>query len=117
MTGPRRSKFQPSDGPSGVGVRLNYTFGQESQRGAELANPMFALLDAVREAGSIHDAARALGCSYRFLWGALRNWEVVLGEPLIVWARGHRARLTEFAERLLWAERRARARMQPHIEA
>jgi putative molybdopterin biosynthesis protein len=41
----------------------------------------------------------------------------MLGEPLIIWSQGHRARPTQFAERLLWAERRARTRLQPHIEA
>ena len=116
MGGPRRAR-QPRPGvPPRAEVQLSYSFGEASQRGAEIGNPMFTLLDAVREAGSIHHAAEALGCSYRFLWGALHEWEAVLGEPLILWARGHRARLTEFAERLLWAERRARARMQPHIE-
>ena len=38
-------------------------------------------------------------------------------EPLITWSQGQKARPTQFAERLLWAERRARTRMQPHIEA
>jgi putative molybdopterin biosynthesis protein len=40
-----------------------------------------------------------------------------LGEPLIIWSQGQRARPTQFAQRLLWAERRARTRMRPHIEA
>jgi hypothetical protein len=31
--------------------------------------------------------------------------------------RGQPARLTPFAERLLWSERRARARIQPHLAA
>jgi putative molybdopterin biosynthesis protein len=41
----------------------------------------------------------------------------VLGEPLVHWVQGQPARLTPFAERLLWAEKRARARLVPHIEA
>jgi hypothetical protein len=41
----------------------------------------------------------------------------VLGQPLVSWSQGQPARLTPFADRLLWAETRARARLTPHIEA
>jgi len=102
---------------SALGLHLRYAFEPGEQRGATLGNPLFDLLTAVLEAGSIRHAAQSLGCSYRYLWGSLRKWEQMLGEPLIIWSQGQRARPTQFAERLLWAERRARTRMQPHIEA
>ena len=105
----------PSASP--LGVQLHYEFSADEQRGADLGNPLFDLLAAVLEGGSIRHAALALGCSYRHAWGALKDWEQRLGEPLVVWSQGQRARPTLFAERLLWAERRARARMRPHIEA
>lgn len=98
-------------------VRLQYEFSPAAQRGAELGNPVVELLVAVREAGSIAQAATALGCSYRHIWGALRRWETTFGEPLVSWTQGQPARLTPFGERLLWAELRARKRMQPHIDA
>src|SRR5580700_5436006 len=100
-----------------LGLHLRYAFEPGEQRGATLGNPLFELLGAVLELGSIRHAAQSLGCSYRYLWGSLRKWEQRLGEPLIIWSQGQRARPTQFAERLLWAERRARTRMQPHIEA
>lgn len=99
------------------GVHLEYGFGRDGQQGADLHNPLFELLAALREHGSIQHAARALGASYRHVWGALKRWEDELGEPLVTWAQGQPARLTPFAERLLWAEKRARARLVPHIEA
>src|SRR5579863_4170471 len=102
---------------SPLGLHLRFAFEPGEQRGASLSNPLFDLLAAVLDGGSIRHAAQALGCSYRYVWGSLRKWEETLGEPLIVWAQGQRARPTQFAERLLWAERRARTRMQPHIEA
>lgn len=102
---------------SSLGLHLRYAFEPGEQRGATLGNPLFDLLAAVLQLGSIRHAAQSLGCSYRYLWGSLRKWEQVLGEPLIIWSQGQRARPTQFAERLLWAERRARTRMQPHIEA
>jgi putative molybdopterin biosynthesis protein len=80
-------------------------------------NPLFELLSAVAEHGSIQHAARALGASYRHVWGACKQWEAALGEPLVHWVQGQPARLTPFAERLLWAEKRARSRLVPHIEA
>ena len=103
--------------PHDVRLHLRYTFERGEQRGAELGNPLFELLAAVVEAGSIRHAAQVLGTSYRYVWGSLRKWEKTLGEPLISWSQGRKARPTPFAERLLWAERRARTRMQPHIEA
>jgi len=102
---------------SALGLHLRYGFEPGEQRGATLGNPLFDLLTAVLEVGSIRQAAQELGCSYRYLWGTLRKWEQMLGEPLLIWSQGQRARPTQFAERLLWAERRARTRMQPHIEA
>ncbi|MBP6898663.1 MAG: helix-turn-helix transcriptional regulator [Burkholderiaceae bacterium] len=99
------------------GVHLQYRFEASEQRGAALHNPLFELLSAVREHGSIQHATKALGASYRHVWGALKRWEEVLGEPLLHWRKGEPARLTAFAERLLWAETRARTRLTPHIEA
>jgi len=99
------------------GVHLQYRFDSEGQRGAEVDHPLFDLLSAVRECGSIQNAAKSIGASYRHVWGQLKHWEEVLGEPLITWTQGQPSRLTPFADRLLWAERRARTRMTPHIEA
>jgi putative molybdopterin biosynthesis protein len=104
-------------GEATLALHLRYAFEPGEQHGAALGNPLFELLSAVLEGGSIRHAAQALGASYRYVWGALRKWEKTLGEPLIIWSQGQRARPTQFAERLLWAERRARVRMQPHIEA
>lgn len=99
------------------GVHLQYSFQPDGQRGAEVQNPLFDLLSAVREHGSIQHAAKAMGASYRHVWGSLKQWEDVLGESLVSWTQGQPARLTPFAERLLWAEKRARVRLAPHIEA
>lgn len=103
--------------PPPRGIHLRYTFETRGQRGAEIENPLFDLLSAVREHGSISHAARACGQSYRHVWGSLKHWETQLGSPLVQWVQGQPARLTPFALRLLWAERRARVRMTPHVEA
>ena len=97
-------------------VEISYTLGAERSKDALLRNPLMDMLHAVRAEGSIAKAAKALGLSYRGVWGALKNHEQTLGRPLIVWDKGQRARLTEFGEKLLWAERQAQARLAPQIE-
>ena len=99
------------------GVHLQYSFETDGQRGAQVQNPLFDLLTAVKEGGSIQHAAQSLGASYRHIWGQLKHWEEVLGEPLLTWTQGQPSRLTPFADRLLWAETQARTRLTPHIEA
>lgn len=102
--------------PATLGLQLRYALESVEQRSTPLADSPFELLAAVVKGGSIRQAARSLGASYRHVWGSLRRWEELLGQPLIAWSQGQRARPTAFAERLLWAERRARTHMQPHIE-
>ena len=52
------------------GVQLQYTLGQADQRGADIHNPLFDLLSAVHEHGSIQHAAKAMGASKVDLKGA-----------------------------------------------
>ena len=98
-------------------IELSYSLA--AQRGADalIRNPLMDLLHAVREQGSISAAAKALQFSYRHVWGELRRWEQLLGHSLIVWDKGQAARLSEFGDKLLWAERQAQARLSPQIEA
>jgi putative molybdopterin biosynthesis protein len=102
-------------------IELTYTLaGTASRRDAhrhELHHPLTALLAAVYETGSISAAARRLELSYRHVWGELKRWEAELGHALVIWVRGQPAALAPFGEKLLWAERRAQARLAPQIEA
>ena len=101
-------------------VELSYAWGGTASlpaRGAALLrNPMMDVLQAVRDQGSISAAARAIGLSYRHVWGQLRAWEQEVGHELIVWERGQAARLSPFGQRLLNAERLAQARLAPQVE-
>ena len=98
-------------------IHLRYGFDAAAQPGANIDHPLFDTLAALQQHGSIKHAAEALGLSYRYVWGALRRWEEELGQPLVLWNRGTRAALTPYALRLMWAERQARVRMAPHLEA
>jgi len=79
-------------------------------------NPLIDLLQAVATQGSISGGARALGLSYRHVWGHLKRWESELGKELVVWEKGQAAQLSEFGAKLMWAERQAQSRLAPHIE-
>ena len=104
-------------------INLSYSWtphqaqAQQRDQISPLRNPLMDMLQAVRATGSIAGAARVLDLSYRHVWGELKRWEQVLGQPLIVWEKGQAARLTEFADKLLWAERQAQARLAPQISA
>ena len=98
-------------------VELSYMLAAERGTDALIRNPLMDMLQAVRAQGSISKAAKSLDFSYRHVWGALKDWEQTLGKGLIVWDKGQRARLTEFGDKLLWAERQAQARLAPQIEA
>jgi len=84
---------------------------------ALLRHPLMDLLQAVAQKGSISAAARELKLSYRHVWGELKRWEEVLGHELIVWEKGQSAKLTEFGDKLMWAERQTQARLAPQLEA
>lgn len=98
-------------------VNLTYSLAAREPQQRELHHPLLALLVAVHDSGSINGAARLLGLSYRHVWGELKRWEQELGQTLVVWAKGRPAVLSPFGEKLLWAERRAQARLAPQIEA
>ncbi|MBK6294293.1 MAG: helix-turn-helix transcriptional regulator [Rhodoferax sp.] len=97
-------------------LQFHYTLSRDSSP-ALIRNPLIDLLQAVAQSGSISGASRALGLSYRHVWGELKRWQDVLGHDLIVWEKGQSARLTEFGAKLMWAERQAQARLAPQIEA
>jgi molybdate transport repressor ModE-like protein len=105
-------------------VKLHYTLshktGTPASTGGDealLSHPLMDLLQAVAQHGSISAAARALDLSYRHVWGELKRWEDVLGHELIIWEKGQSARLTEFGDKLMWAERQTQARLAPQLEA
>ena len=97
-------------------LQFHYTLSRDSSP-ALIRNPLIDLLRAVSTHGSISAGARALGLSYRHVWGELKRWENELGNELLVWEKGQSAKLSEFGSKLMWAERQAQARLAPQIEA
>jgi putative molybdopterin biosynthesis protein len=98
-------------------VELAYSLVKGTASSDLVLHPLFQMLDAVERRGSISAAARTLGLSYRHVWGELKRWEEDFDRLLIVWEKGQKARLTEFGQKLLWAERHAQSRLAPQIAA
>jgi len=80
------------------------------------------ILLAVRETGSIKDAAARLGKSYRYVWGRVKDAEATLQQPLVETRVGgvieQRSDLTSLATRLVedFVEFRARMLEIAHAE-
>ena len=81
------------------------------------ANTLLHLLAAVQASGSISQGGRELGLSYRHAWGLLQQAEALFGQPLLVRGRGRGSALTELGEKLIWADARIGARLQPLLES
>lgn len=98
-------------------IALHYQFTPEREAVARVHNPVMQTLDAIREHGSISAGARAIGYSFRHVWNQIKAWEAMFGHPLTVSDGGQGATLSPFALKLLWAEKRAQARLAPQIAA
>ena len=74
------------------------------------------ILEAIERAGSIKQAARDLGKSYRYVWGRIKEAERALGAQLVetqVGGQGtQRSELTQTARRLVHDFLALRRRMQ-----
>jgi putative molybdopterin biosynthesis protein len=123
-TSPKPCKKKKASGKLRVMQQIHISYqwaplglAEVRNRHSPLRNPLMDLLQAVLNAGSIAGAAKLMGLSYRHVWGELKRWEQTLGQPLILWEKGQAARLSGFADKLLWAERQAQARLAPQISA
>src|SRR5215467_7252406 len=78
---------------------------------------LIELLTAVDEAGQLAAAAKRLGVSYRHAWELVRGGSRIFGAPLVAMTRGRGAVLTPLGEKLLWANRRIAARLDPTLDS
>ena len=95
-----------------VELQPRWHFHDGSGRSLE-ATRLLSLLTAIRDAGSIAQAAREVGLSYRNAWGLILDAETLLGQPLVQRARGKGTTLSDAGLRLVWSDARVLARLQP----
>ena len=99
-----------------IHLRPHWEVGRERDRLVDTTG-LLALLGAVQDGGSLAQAARGLGWSYRHCWGLVKQAEALFDGPLIVAGRGRGSSLTDLAHKLLWADRRIAARLSPLLES
>lgn len=97
---------------SSPAVRFRIDFGEDGSVGPGKVS----LLEHIGRTGSLSEAARALGMSYRRAWQLLADLNGSFREPVVVSARGGRggggATLTPFGERLVRTYREFDAQLQ-----
>ncbi|HRL22435.1 substrate-binding domain-containing protein [Alcaligenes sp. SDU_A2] len=99
-------------------ARLRSEWVLENAGGAELPmRDVLRLLGAIESLGHLSGASKACQFSYRHAWGLLRNAEKEFDAALLETSRRKGTKLTEFAQRLLWANRRLEARLTPTLES
>jgi len=74
---------------------------------------LLRLLDAVANGKSLAAAVVECAISYRAGWGLLREYEALLGAPLVQLERGRGASLTALGVAFLQAKRTAERRLEP----
>jgi molybdate transport repressor ModE-like protein len=74
------------------------------------------MLERLEATANLSEGAEHAGISYRHAWNLITEWERFFGAPLVKKTQGRDTRLTPLGKRLLWAARRAQARLDPELE-
>ncbi|MCX5589836.1 substrate-binding domain-containing protein [Alcaligenes endophyticus] len=99
-------------------ARLRSDWLLENADGIEMSMAdVLRLLSAIESLGHLAGASKACNLSYRHAWGLLREAEKQFEASLLETSRRKGTKLTEFARRLLWANRRLEARLTPTLES
>jgi len=100
--------------PFDVDLRTVWRFRKAGQ--AELDLTLLDLLDAIERSGKLTVAARAARISHRHAWNLIGKWSDFFGAPLVTIERGRGTQLGELGAKLLWAGKRAQARLGPELD-
>lgn len=82
----------------------------------ERGRTLLRLLAELSQSGSLREAARKAGMSYRSAWDALGQGGRFFGAPLVEMQRGRRATLSQLGRRVLAADERVRQTLGEHFE-
>jgi molybdate transport repressor ModE-like protein len=82
----------------------------------ERGRTLLRLLAELSQSGSLREAARKAGLSYRSAWDALGQGSRFFGAPLVEMQRGRRATLSQLGRRVLAADERVRQVLGEHFE-
>jgi len=77
---------------------------------------LVTILERLDATSKLTLAAQSAEISYRHAWNMIAEWEQFFGAPLVEKAKGRGTKLTALGRRLLWAARRAQARLAPELD-
>ena len=97
-----------------IDIRPVWRFRADTER--EFDFQLVAILEELEVSGKLTQAAERAGVSYRHAWNLVQDWEAFFGAPLVAKTKGRGTLLTPLGKRLLWAGRRAQARLAPELE-
>jgi molybdate transport repressor ModE-like protein len=97
-----------------IDIRPVWRFRSGTER--EFDFVLITVLAEIDATGKLTHAAEAAGVSYRHAWNIISEWEEFFGARLVTKERGRGSHLTELGGRLLWAGRRAQARLAPELD-
>jgi len=94
-------------------IRLVPTIGWrlDGERSEPVDARLLPLLASVAASASLAAAVTDCGISYRAAWGLLRDYQRMLGVPLVTFERGRGARLTSVGQAFLQAQESAARRL------
>ena len=100
--------------PFDVDLRTVWRFRKAGH--AELDLTLIDLLDGIEHSGKLTVAARAARISHRHAWNLIEKWSDFFGAPLVTIERGRGTQLSALGAKLLWAGKRAHARLGPELD-
>jgi molybdate transport repressor ModE-like protein len=100
-----------------IEVRPQWVLKEDGNRHQQRLPMLLQLLSAIYDDENLSKASRAVGLSYRHSWGVIKNGGKIFGTPLVRFTRGQGAKLTVLGEKLVWADRRIKARLSPILES
>ena len=92
------------------------TWSFRDDQGRTLDPQLFTLLGFIETDSKLTEAAKKVGISYRHAWNQLNKWSDFFGTPLVILEKGRGAKLSALGEKLLWAEKRVIARLEPQLD-
>jgi molybdate transport repressor ModE-like protein len=84
--------------------------------GAEVDPRVLGLLEAIARRGSLQQATRDVGLSYRHAWELLGRFESALGRRVVELERGRGATLTDAGAKLAGHAREIEKRLEPEVK-
>lgn len=97
-------------------IHISPGWSFHDDEGTKLNPQLFPLLNGIKLSGKLTAATKLAKMSYRHGWNLLDQAQVFFGSKLVLLEKGRGASLTPLGEKLLWAEQRVAARLQPQME-